>query len=168
MLISLQDIGVSFAGTTILEHITADVQENSRIGLIGANGAGKSTLLNMITGELENEWGEITRKPGTPHRLPPPEQRSGPAGTPSAGRCVQSSQKVLDAKQKLDDLQIDMGQFDPRFGRIQRKGRRLRYAALIFRGKRRVYDRRQDPVGPKRHGLRRPGPRHQHLDPLRR
>ena len=63
MLLSMQDIGVSFAGNTILEHITASVQEDSRIGLIGANGAGKSTLLNMITGALENEWGEISRKP---------------------------------------------------------------------------------------------------------
>ena len=53
MLLSMQDIGVSFAGNTILEHITASVQEDSRIGLIGANGAGKSTLLNMITGALE-------------------------------------------------------------------------------------------------------------------
>ena len=50
MLLSMQDIGVSFAGNTILEHITASVQEDSRIGLIGANGAGKSTLLKVITG----------------------------------------------------------------------------------------------------------------------
>ena len=112
MLISLQDIGVSFAGTTILEHITADVQEDSRIGLIGANGAGKSTLLNMITGELENEWGEIVRKPmlgvGYLH------QNSGLTGGNTIRREMRSVfQKVLDAKEQLDDLQLDMGQLDP-------------------------------------------------------
>ena len=64
MLLSLQDIGISFSGNTILEHISGDVQEASRIGLIGANGAGKSTLLNMICGDLENEWGEISRRSG--------------------------------------------------------------------------------------------------------
>ena len=95
MLISLQDIGVSFAGTTILEHITADVQEDSRIGLIGPNGAGKSTLLNMITGELENEWGEIYRKPmlgvGYLH------QNSGLTGENTIRREMRSVfQKVLD------------------------------------------------------------------------
>ena len=62
MLLSMQDIGVSFSGNTSLEHIDGDVQENSRIGLIGANGAGKSTLLNMICGSLDNEWGEISRR----------------------------------------------------------------------------------------------------------
>ena len=47
MLVSLQDVGVSFGSTVIFEGVTAQVQENSRIGLIGANGAGKSTLLNL-------------------------------------------------------------------------------------------------------------------------
>ena len=112
MLISLQDIGISFSGNTILEHITADVQEDSRIGLIGANGAGKSTLLNMLTGELENETGEIYRKPmlgvGYLH------QNSGLVGENTIRREMRSVfQPVLDAKQKLDDLQLDMGQLDP-------------------------------------------------------
>ena len=120
MLISLQDIGVSFAGTTILEHITADVQEDSRIGLIGANGAGKSTLLNMITGELENEWGEIYRKPmlgvGYLH------QNSGLTGENTIRREMRSVfQKVLDAKEQLDDLQLDMGQLDPQSAEYKEK-----------------------------------------------
>ena len=120
MLISLQDIGVSFAGTTILEHITADVQEDSRIGLIGPNGAGKSTLLNMITGELENEWGEIYRKPmlgvGYLH------QNSGLTGGNTIRREMRSVfQKVLDAKEQLDDLQLDMGQLDPQSAEYKEK-----------------------------------------------
>ena len=120
MLISLQDIGVSFAGTTILEHITADVQEDSRIGLIGPNGAGKSTLLNMITGELENEWGEIVRKPmlgvGYLH------QNSGLTGGNTIRREMRTVfQKVLDAKEQLDDLQLDMGQLDPQSAEYKEK-----------------------------------------------
>ncbi len=64
MLVSLQDVGVSFGAVPILEGITAEIQENSRIGLIGANGAGKSTLLNTICGIQEYETGEINRKSG--------------------------------------------------------------------------------------------------------
>ena len=120
MLISLQDIGISFAGTTILEHITADVQEDSRIGLIGPNGAGKSTLLGMMTGELENEWGEISRKPmlnfGYLH------QNSGLSGENTIRREMRAVfQPVLDARQKLDDLQLDMGQLDPRSAEYREK-----------------------------------------------
>ena len=64
MLVSLQDVGVSFGATPVLEGVTAEIQENSRIGLIGANGAGKSTLLNTICGIQEYESGEINRKFG--------------------------------------------------------------------------------------------------------
>ena len=112
MLLSMQDIGVSFAGNTILEHITASVQEDSRIGLIGANGAGKSTLLNMITGALENEWGEISRKPmlGIGYL----RQNSGLEGTNTIRAEMRKVfAEVLDAKQKMDDLQIEMGQCKP-------------------------------------------------------
>lgn len=109
MLISLQDIGVSFAGNTILEHISGDVQEASRIGLIGANGAGKTTLLSMITGELENEWGEIFRKPmlgiGYLH------QNSGLSGENTIRQEMRLVfQPLLNAKRQMDDLQIEMGQ----------------------------------------------------------
>ena len=112
MLLSLQDIGVSFAGNTILEHISGEVNVTSRIGLIGANGAGKSTLLSMITGELENEWGEITRKPGI--RIGYLHQNSGLEGTNSIRAEMRTVfAPVLAARQKMDDLQIEMGQSIP-------------------------------------------------------
>ena len=64
MLVSLQDVGVSFGSTVIFNGVTAQAQENSRIGLIGANGAGKSTLLNVICGSQEYETGALDRKSG--------------------------------------------------------------------------------------------------------
>ena len=39
--------------------ISAIVNENDRIGIIGENGAGKTTLLNMLMGILENDEGDI-------------------------------------------------------------------------------------------------------------
>ena len=62
MLISMQEIGVSFGSTVILSGVTAEVAEHSRIGLIGANGAGKSTLLNVICGLQEYETGSLDKK----------------------------------------------------------------------------------------------------------
>ncbi|MFV0400928.1 MAG: ribosomal protection-like ABC-F family protein [Oscillospiraceae bacterium] len=64
MIISLDSVGKSFGVNLILENITAKVEDNDRIGLIGVNGAGKSTLLNLIHGDLEQDTGEIARGSG--------------------------------------------------------------------------------------------------------
>lgn len=48
MLISLQNVCKSFAEKLILNDLNLTIEDNDRIGLIGANGIGKSTLLNLI------------------------------------------------------------------------------------------------------------------------
>ncbi|MCI8601462.1 MAG: ABC-F family ATP-binding cassette domain-containing protein [Oscillospiraceae bacterium] len=119
MLLSLQDIGISFSGNTILEHISGDVQEASRIGLIGANGAGKSTLLNMICGDLENEWGEISRRSGLV--IGYLRQNSGLSGSST---ILQEMQKpfaaLLKAKEELDDLRLGLADVPPSSGEYHR------------------------------------------------
>ena len=59
MLLSLQDVGISFSGNTILEGISCDVQEHSRIGLIGANGAGKSTVMSILSRLIAKDEGVV-------------------------------------------------------------------------------------------------------------
>lgn len=64
MLISLEQVKKSFGAQTILEEVTAAIEDEDRIGLIGVNGAGKSTLLNLIVGDLECDEGVISRLNG--------------------------------------------------------------------------------------------------------
>ncbi len=59
MLITLDNVGKSYGIDVILHNISAVVNENDRIGIIGENGAGKTTLLNMLMGILENDEGDI-------------------------------------------------------------------------------------------------------------
>ena len=59
MLITLDNVGKSYGIDVIVQGISAVVNENDRIGIIGENGAGKTTLLNMLMGMLENDEGEI-------------------------------------------------------------------------------------------------------------
>ena len=61
MIISLENISLSYGANLVLKDITARVEDQSRIGLIGTNGAGKSTLLNIIYGLLEPDEGELAR-----------------------------------------------------------------------------------------------------------
>ena len=59
MLLQANDIQKYFGAELCLAHISFDVNETDRIGIIGQNGAGKTTLLKLITGEYEPDAGEF-------------------------------------------------------------------------------------------------------------
>ncbi len=60
MLISLDGVTKYYADKLILDGISASIEENDRIGLVGVNGAGKTTLVDVICG-ADYESGEISR-----------------------------------------------------------------------------------------------------------
>lgn len=59
MLLQVSNISKSYGVSAILSHISMQVLEKERIGLVGVNGAGKSTLLKIIAGEISADSGEI-------------------------------------------------------------------------------------------------------------
>ena len=52
MLLRADHVYKVFAGETLLHDICLQIEDNDRIGLIGANGCGKSTLLKILLGQL--------------------------------------------------------------------------------------------------------------------
>jgi ATP-binding cassette subfamily F protein 3 len=59
-LISLENVGIEFAGNWLFEEISCTVEHNSRIGLIGSNGCGKTTLLKIMLREMEPSAGIVS------------------------------------------------------------------------------------------------------------
>jgi len=59
-LIRLEDVGIEFAGSFLFKDINCTVENNSRIGLIGANGCGKTTLLKIMLREMEPSAGYVS------------------------------------------------------------------------------------------------------------
>ena len=59
LIADLKNLSVTFGGNEILKDINFKIEDNDRIGLIGANGAGKSTLLNVIYGNITEFDGEL-------------------------------------------------------------------------------------------------------------
>lgn len=59
MLVSLDNVKKSFGDKLILNKLSATIEDNDRIGLVGANGVGKSTMLNIICKKLDCEEGSV-------------------------------------------------------------------------------------------------------------
>src|SRR3954453_13027244 len=49
----------AFGAVVAASEVSAAIEKDSVVGLIGTNGAGKTTFINMITGYLKPDRGEI-------------------------------------------------------------------------------------------------------------
>ncbi len=57
--ISVNELALRFGTVTILEKVSFSLEENDKLGIIGANGSGKTSLFKLITGEYEPSEGEV-------------------------------------------------------------------------------------------------------------
>ncbi|HEY5081235.1 MAG TPA: ATP-binding cassette domain-containing protein [Bauldia sp.] len=81
-LILLQNVGLTFGGTPLLESVELSVSERERLCLVGRNGSGKSTLLKIAAGEIAFDGGTRFLQPGVTVRyLPQVPDLSGHATT---------------------------------------------------------------------------------------
>ncbi|MEJ8475250.1 ABC-F family ATP-binding cassette domain-containing protein [Roseibium algae] len=60
-ILKLEDVSVGYDGKAILRKITASIDPDDRIALLGANGNGKSTFAKLISGRLDSMGGDITK-----------------------------------------------------------------------------------------------------------
>ncbi|MFQ5756376.1 MAG: ABC transporter ATP-binding protein [Acidiferrobacterales bacterium] len=65
VLLSVEDISLSFGGVRALENVSFDVREREIRAIIGPNGAGKSSMLNVVNGFYHPQEGTITYKGNT-------------------------------------------------------------------------------------------------------
>ena len=62
--LSLENIGQRLGGGWLFRDLSLFIGERDRLALIGRNGAGKTTLLKLIAGELEQDEGRRSVRPG--------------------------------------------------------------------------------------------------------
>src|SRR3569832_1065537 len=62
IILRIEEVTHSFGpNKPILDEASFSIRRGTKITLMGQNGAGKSTLFKMITGEIEQEEGDIVR-----------------------------------------------------------------------------------------------------------
>ena len=59
LLLSLNDISMSFADRTLFSGVTLDVYDDDRIGFVGVNGSGKTTLFRLLRGDHIPDEGQV-------------------------------------------------------------------------------------------------------------
>ncbi len=58
-MITVSNLAKRFAGQTLFEGVSLQLNEGDRYGVVGANGSGKSTFLKVLTGEEGASEGEV-------------------------------------------------------------------------------------------------------------
>ena len=77
-MLTISQVTKAFAGRTLFEDASLQVNRGDRIGLVGPNGSGKSTLFSLVLGEASPDEGKISiQKSATVGFLP---QENAPAG----------------------------------------------------------------------------------------
>ncbi len=59
LLLSLNDVSISFADRTLFSGVSLEVYDDDRIGFVGVNGSGKTTLFRMLRGEHIPDEGSV-------------------------------------------------------------------------------------------------------------
>lgn len=61
-LLGATQIHLEYPTQVMFEDVTLGIAEGDRIGIVGRNGDGKSTLLRLLSGALEPDSGQVTRR----------------------------------------------------------------------------------------------------------
>jgi branched-chain amino acid transport system ATP-binding protein len=73
LVLQAKSLNKAFGAVTAAKDVSAAIERDSVVGLIGTNGAGKTTFINMITGYLKPDAGTIEYEGRDITRLPPRE-----------------------------------------------------------------------------------------------
>ena len=60
-ILSLENVGKNYGIRPLFENVTVGLENNDKIGIIGANGAGKTTLLRIVAGMEAPDTGRVVR-----------------------------------------------------------------------------------------------------------
>lgn len=113
LLLSLQNISLTFGDRHLLNDISLFINPDERIGLVGPNGAGKSTLLKIIAGEIEPQQGTAEHSRGeTIGYLP--QDGVPPDPDKTVLEEVESAfDELLALEQQVEQLQQKLAASDP-------------------------------------------------------
>ena len=106
-ILSVNGLSLSFGPKDILKEVSFALNENDRLGIVGANGCGKSTLLSLLLGRTEPTAGSVFINQNTTVGLL--TQDSAFEISPESGGTVREQMytaypELLDAEARMNEL----------------------------------------------------------------
>lgn len=125
-LVRLEKVSKSYGAHTVLDHVSWQVEEGDRIGLIGLNGCGKTTLFRLMMETLSPDSGTVIRKRGVRIGYLPQE--------PVLDGTRTVLQEILSAFQSLTAMQAELTRMESEMASDRHDEALLhRYGALLER-----------------------------------
>ncbi len=123
-LLHAEHISKAFAGVSVLQDVSLQLEAHHKIGLIGANGSGKSTLLQILSGELPPDSGTVERA------------RRLEIGYLTQEMTLEGErtlyEEVREAFRSLLNMQAEMAELEARLGQAESSSADLqRYGVLL-------------------------------------
>jgi lipopolysaccharide export system ATP-binding protein len=72
MSLSLDRVGITLGGRSLVRDVSLELHPGEVVGLLGPNGAGKTTTFHMVTGLLRPDEGDVLLEGESVAELPMP------------------------------------------------------------------------------------------------
>lgn len=112
-MITINKLSLQYGTKHLFKEVSGRINKQDRIGLAGINGTGKSTLLKMIIGEIETDYGVITKSKLATVGYLPQEVASFPADRTLYQEAESSFGDALKIQQQLEQLNHDLAASAP-------------------------------------------------------
>ena len=108
-MVSATDLSVMYGADQIFEHLSLDINEHARIGIVGPNGSGKTSLLKIIVKELEPDSGSVHWSRGLQLSYVPQTPPHSANGT-LKDEVTRAFHKLLSLEHDLEASALDLEQ----------------------------------------------------------
>ena len=112
-MLTVNSLDIRYGEKHLFNNVSARINDNDRIGLVGVNGAGKSTLLKIISGIAETDPGIVNRPKRFSISYLPQEATALDTGRTIYQEAENAFAETLVLQQDLDGVNRQLAAVDP-------------------------------------------------------
>jgi ATP-binding cassette subfamily F protein 3 len=112
-MLTVNNLDIRYGDKHLFNNVSARINDNDRIGLVGVNGAGKSTLIKIISGVAETDPGVVNRPKRFSAAYLPQEATALDTGRTIYQEAENAFAEALVLQKDLDEVNRQLASVDP-------------------------------------------------------